>query len=130
MACSISENIPNRNIIFNGMTSVANRLKWNLSTDGSFIVDLDAKPSGENNAVDKLVQLMIDSGKASSLPPDTKRTLIISWGKLFLKIPQAIDDTKPKNIKELNQLIKETNYVEFSFRPDDIKTVTNERVSV
>jgi hypothetical protein len=126
---SAIDNILNRNIVFNGMTTVSNRLKWNEKSNDSFIIDLDTKTSGENNAVDKIIQLMIDSAKASPSPANTKLTLVISWGELVLKIPQAMEDTKPKNIKELSQIIKENNDVEFSFREYDIKTITDERVS-
>jgi len=126
---SAIDNILNRNIVFNGMTTVANRLKWDQKSNDSFTVDLDTKTIEENNAVDKVVQLMIDSIKAVPSPADTKLTLVISWGELFLKIPQAMEETKPKNIKELSQIIKENNDVEFSFREYDVKTITQEHVS-
>jgi hypothetical protein len=39
-----TENIPSRNIVFNGMTTVSNRLKWNQSGNDTFTVDLDEQP--------------------------------------------------------------------------------------
>jgi hypothetical protein len=47
----------------------------------------------------------------------------------YLKILQITDNTKPKNIKELNQLIKESNDVQFSFRANDVATATKNEVS-
>lgn len=91
------------------MTTLANRLKWNQSSDGRFIADLDVKTSSEKNAVDKLVQFMLESAKAEPFSKETKLTMIISWGELYLKFPQTMKDTKPKNIKELVDRIKINN---------------------
>jgi len=88
------------------------------------------KKSDENNAVDKVVQLMIDSAKTSPFPANTKLTLVISWGELYLKIPKALEDTKPRNIKELTQIIKENNDVSLSFNADDIEIIADEHVSI
>jgi hypothetical protein len=50
---------------------------------------------------------MLDSGKTSPFPSNTQLTLIIAWGEFHIKISPAMDDTKPKNIKELTQIIKD-----------------------
>jgi hypothetical protein len=127
---SLTGNTLSRNIVFNGMTNIKNRLKWNQSGNDIYTVDLDTKTSGKNNAGDKLVQLMIDSLKTSSFAADAKLTLVISWGELYFKIPQAMNDAKPENIKDLTQLLKENNNIEFFFKEHDVKTITNERVSI
>jgi hypothetical protein len=57
-------------------------------------------------------------------------TLVISWGELYLKIPKALEDTKPRSIKELTQIIKENNDVRLSFNPDDIESIADEHVSI
>ncbi|CAF5037352.1 unnamed protein product, partial [Rotaria sp. Silwood1] len=46
---------------------------------------------------------MLDLRETSSFSADPKLTLVILWGELNIRIPQATDDTKPKNIKELTQ---------------------------
>ncbi|CAF4406086.1 unnamed protein product, partial [Rotaria sp. Silwood2] len=125
-ASSVPDNVLSRNIVFNGMTAVTNRLKWIQTNGNAFTVDLDAKGNGENNAVDKIVSPMLNLRKTSSFSADTKLALVISWGELNLRIPPAMDDTKPKNIKELAQRIKDNNDVELSFKESDIKTVTKE----
>ncbi|CAF1024519.1 unnamed protein product [Adineta steineri] len=125
-ASAVSENNVNQNIIFNGMTTVTNRIQWEPSNNNCFTVDLDAKKSGDNNASDKLVQLLLDSAK-TIFSSNSKFTFITSWGELFLKFIQSIDQTKPKNIKELTQLIKETNDVEFLFEESTVKTITKDR---
>ncbi|CAF1643998.1 unnamed protein product [Rotaria sp. Silwood1] len=122
----ISENVLNRNIVFNGMTAITNRLKWVQTSSNTFTVDLDAKGNSKDNAVDKIVSVMLDRRETSSFSADPKLTLVILWGELNIRIPQATDDTKPKNIKELTQRIKDNNDIEFSFRESDIKTVTEE----
>ena len=129
-ASSLTENIDNRNIVFSGMTTVVNRLKWNQCGNDMYTVDLDIPNRVENKTVDKVVQLMIESSKTTSFSADTKLTVVISWGELYLKIPQTISDTKPKNIRELTQLISQNNNIQFSFTENDVKTIMKERVSI
>ncbi|UJR11489.1 hypothetical protein I4U23_015669 [Adineta vaga] len=124
---SLSDKPTNRNLIFNGMKTTTNRLKWNSSKNDYFIVDLDNKDSHENNSTEKVVSSILGFGKTSSFPPDSQLTLVISWGQLFLKISPAVGDTKPKNIKELNVLINEMDRVEYIFEECDVKEITKER---
>jgi len=124
------DGIPDRNIIFNGMTAVTNRLQWSESNDGFSMVDLDRKTPGENNGIDKLVQCLLDSAKTGAISKDNKLMLTISWGKLSLKLPQTIGNMKPKNIKEFVELIKQNNDVKFSFNATDIEKITRRNVCI
>ncbi|CAF0815277.1 unnamed protein product, partial [Adineta ricciae] len=123
---SFSDNNANWNIIFNRMKTTAGRVKWNISSNGYFTVDLDGNSSSENNATDKLVSSLSEFGKKSSLPENAQLMLTISSGQLFLKPSPTMTDIKAKNIKELNQLIVD-NHVEYVFEENDVKTITKER---
>ncbi|CAF3947011.1 unnamed protein product [Rotaria sordida] len=125
-ASSISQNTLNRNIVFNGMTAVTNRLKWVQIDSDVFTVDLDSKGNSESNAIDKIVNLMLDLRKTASFSTDNKLTLTILWGELNIRITQKMNDTKPKNIKELAQLIKDNNDIEILFKESDIKSIVKE----
>ena len=128
-ASYFTDNIPRKDIVFDCMTAVTNRLRWNSLSSDSYTVDLDTTTHGEDNSTNKLVQLVLDLGKRSSLSDNSQLTLVISWGELHLKVSQIIDSNKPKNIKELHQQIEQSNNIDIVFRESDLKTVQEAHVS-
>lgn len=132
---SASASLPSDNplvqrILFDGMTMKTNQIRWTEAPNNAFSVDLEKSPSAGGNWVDKLVPDLLKFGKEMPRTGDAQLTMVIAWGQLFLRLSPAAGGTKPKNIKELDELMSLPNGVEYLFEGDKFGEISQTQVSI